>query len=351
MTDDAAQLRRYAHEGAEEAFAQVVARHLPLVHSAALRQVGGDEHLAKDVAQTVFMALARQAAILCRREIITGWLYTTTRYVAAKLVRSERRRQTHEQASATMREVLSQPDAESDWNQVGPVLDEAMAALSRADRELVLLRFFEANDLKTLGVALGISEDAARMRVNRALEKLRTLLRRRGIVCSASALGTALGSEAVGTVPAALTASVTGTALAGAAGDGGAAAAIPPILKVLIMTKLKAGIIGAAVTVGVVVPWVIQRQVIIRLESEMQALRHKGQQVDALRADNARLSNQLTQAEGARALSADQLAELTKLRAEAGNLRRQATELSHRLASDRNREVAGRQTDAKGSEQ
>jgi DNA-directed RNA polymerase specialized sigma24 family protein len=96
MTDDAAQLRQYAQEGSEQAFAEVVARHLPLVYSAALRQVGGDEQLAKDVAQTVFIALARNAGSLYRRELITGWLYTTTRYMAAKTVRGDRRRQTRE---------------------------------------------------------------------------------------------------------------------------------------------------------------------------------------------------------------------------------------------------------------
>ncbi len=331
MTDDVAQLRRYAHEGAEEAFAQLVARHLPLVYSAALRQVGGDAHLAKDVAQSVFIALARNAPSLCRREIISGWLYTTTRYLAAKVVRSERRRQIHEQASAAMHELLSQPDAEADWSRVGPVLDEAMARLSRKDRNAVLLRFFKNEDLKTVGAALGVSEDAARMRVNRALEKLRGLLEKRGITCSASALAMSLGWEAVGAVPAELAASITGTAMAGAVASGGVAA---PFLKALLMTKLKVGIVGVVVTVGVVAPWVIQRQAQTRLQDEIQALRLKSERVDAVLADNARLSNLLAEAKAATAQRQAQLAELARLRGESQRLGQQVSQLKELVAAN-----------------
>ena len=92
MTDDEAQLGRYVRQGADEAFAALVARHLPLVYSAALRQVGGDEQSAKDVAQKVFIELARNAKRLYHGEMIAGWLYVTTRNIATKTVRGERRR-------------------------------------------------------------------------------------------------------------------------------------------------------------------------------------------------------------------------------------------------------------------
>src|SRR6266702_7558931 len=126
MTDNDELLRQYAQTGSEQAFAELVLRNLPLVYSAALRQVGGDEQLAKDVAQTVFTDLARKAASVCRREVLTGWLYTSTRFASAKAVRADRRRQTRERTAVAMQESGFNPTAESTWEEVSPLLGEAM---------------------------------------------------------------------------------------------------------------------------------------------------------------------------------------------------------------------------------
>ena len=81
MTPDPELLATFARTNSEDAFAELVRRHVSLVYSAALRQVGGDAHLAQDVAQTVFTDLARKAAALARRESLTGWLYTDRKSV------------------------------------------------------------------------------------------------------------------------------------------------------------------------------------------------------------------------------------------------------------------------------
>src|SRR5438094_535008 len=102
MLDDGALLREYARCGSETAFAEVVRRHLDLVYSTALRGVGGDQHLAEDVSQSVFIDLARKAAGLTGRSVLTGWLYTSTCFAAAKMVRAERRRDAREREAHSM---------------------------------------------------------------------------------------------------------------------------------------------------------------------------------------------------------------------------------------------------------
>src|SRR5215212_11580941 len=139
MMTDVQLLQRYADEGSEEMFAELVRRHLPLVYAAALRQVAGAVHRAEDITQNVFIELARQARPLSQRSDIVGWLYTSTHYTAAKLKRSEARRQTREQEAQIMQETLSF-SSEIEWNHLRPVLDEAMHELSASDRELILLR-------------------------------------------------------------------------------------------------------------------------------------------------------------------------------------------------------------------
>ena len=137
-------LRRYAEADSEGAFAELVRRHLDLVYSAALRQVNGDAHMAQDVAQMVFTDLARKAATLWQRQFLTGWLYTSTHFVAANAVRKERRRRTHEQEALPMHELLQAPTPDLDWQQLRPVLDKVMHDLkdtSGGDEQLLKLVF------------------------------------------------------------------------------------------------------------------------------------------------------------------------------------------------------------------
>src|SRR6476620_8494216 len=117
-------LRRYAETHSEDAFAELVRRHINLVYSAAMRQVNGDSHLAQDVAQTVFAELARKAGALSSRQLLTGWLYTCTHFTAAKAVRKEFRRRTREQEAHAMHELCDSPASDFDWENIRPVLDK-----------------------------------------------------------------------------------------------------------------------------------------------------------------------------------------------------------------------------------
>src|SRR5207249_4905717 len=213
MHDDAQLLRRYAEAGSESAFGELVSRHIDLVYSAALRQVGGDAHLAQDVTQIVFADLAGKARAVSHHGVLTGWLYQATRYAASKVVRTERRRANREKEAVAMRELSS----DANWERLGPVLDEAMSRLGAKDRDAVLLRYFERKELRAVGDALGTSEEAARKRVSRALERLRRYLTTRGVTLSAAMLATALTGNAVQAAPAALAGAISAAVFAGAA--------------------------------------------------------------------------------------------------------------------------------------
>lgn len=244
MSDDAALLRRYVEEQAEDAFTELVRRHVDAAYSTALRRVGGDTHLAEDVTQQVFAALARQAKFLVDHPALTAWLYTSTRNIAANVVRTEQRRKRREQESHAMQN-SSDETTPVDWTRIAPVLDDAIDQLSEADRIAVLLRFIERRAFAEIGAALRVSEDAARMRLERALEKLRGLLARRGVTWTASALAVALSGQAVIAAPAGLAATVTAFACVPA---GAAAVAVPAFQLFQIMTASKLVLCGAALT-------------------------------------------------------------------------------------------------------
>ncbi len=171
MLDDHQLLCRYVVEDSEAAFAELVGRYVNLVYSTALRRIGGDADLAKDVAQLVFTDLACKARFLPSDILLAGWLHRATRYAAGQLLRTEHRREAREHEAATMNALTTAPAP--DWEQIRPLLDEALDRLNRTDRDALLLRFFEQHSLAEIGRALGTNEDAARKRVSRALEKLR----------------------------------------------------------------------------------------------------------------------------------------------------------------------------------
>ena len=188
MNDDPALLRRYAQDGAEDAFSELVSRHLGLVYHAALRQLGGDTRRAEEAAQAVFIDLARKASKLSRRPSLAGWLHTSTRFVATNLKRTEHRRQVREQEAFAMNEALSPDRSDADWQRLRPVIDDALHELGERDREAVLLRYFEGMNFAAVGAKLSLSEDAARVRVERALEKVRRASGARAVVTAASGL-------------------------------------------------------------------------------------------------------------------------------------------------------------------
>jgi len=248
--EDSVLLQEYVEHGSEEAFATLVARHVNKVYSIALRHTR-NAHQAEEVTQAVFVILARKSRQLGKRVILSGWLCRTARLSAVTFIRSEIRRTRREQ-EAHMQNLLNETES-GVWPQIAPLLDVAMAGLSEADHDAVALRFFDGKSMKEIGGELGASEDAAKMRVNRAVEKLRLFFSRRGIVCSAAALTAAISANAVHAAPIGLavsvstTAALSGTAIAATA----TTTATKAIALITAQKTLIAGIAAVALAAGV----------------------------------------------------------------------------------------------------
>jgi RNA polymerase sigma factor (sigma-70 family) len=321
MTEPQTLLAQYATDHSEEAFGKLVARFVNLVYSTAVRLVDGDTHRAEDVVQTVFADLARRAKTLSPEVMLGGWLHRRTCHVAATLMRSERRRHNRERQAAEMHALQEQQTLE--YERIAPILDQVVNQLSAPDRQAILLRFFEGRDLRAVGQALSTTEDAARKRVARALDKLRRLLRRQGVVVPGASLATLLAAQAVTAAPAGLAASVTGPALAGAvAGSGGLTLTL---LKLMAITKTQIAV-GAVVVAGIGTTFVLQHQALTRLKEQNRALQARLDGAGVIAQDNQRLSNQLFLASRKSSLPKDQFAQLLRLRGQVGLARRLAAE-------------------------
>jgi RNA polymerase sigma factor (sigma-70 family) len=298
-------LGEFAENRSEEAFAELVRRHIDLVHSAAVRMVY-DSHLAQDVTQGVFVALAENARPLIDHAMLSGWLHRTTRNLAANVVRSEVRRRAREEESAAMNNTSSD-ETDDGWNEIAPNLDAAIGDLGEADRDAVLLRYFERLSAGDMARRLGISEEAAQKRVGRAVVRLRGLLAKRGIGVGAGSVAALLSVHAVQAAPSGLIATVSAVAVAGTA-----SASLTAVSTIVMTTLQKAAItlvVAAAVSTGI-----YQSKSASRLREETDALRlersdmaaqiadfdrerhDQSNYVAALREDNDRVAMQLTQA-------------------------------------------------------
>jgi RNA polymerase sigma factor (sigma-70 family) len=317
-------LRQFTRDHSQDAFTQLVQRHLNLVYAAALRQVRSP-HLAQEVAQSVFVDLARNATKVIRggeasspggdsgaptQKCMTPWLYAVTRRSAIDVVRKESRRQAREQIAVQMNNLNASPDVE--WTHLAPLLDEAMCELDETDRTAVLLRFFEDQSLRDVGEALGLGEDAAQKRVSRALEQLRACLAKHGITAGATGLGVVIVANAVQAAPVGLVAAIS----AAVSGTSGAALFMTAIQKIAVTAAV-------AVSVGVAI---YQAKEAARARAELRAL-HEQQaplagQIQQLQKERDTASNRLAGLKEDLAQANQNQLELLKLRGEVSRLKR-----------------------------
>jgi RNA polymerase sigma factor (sigma-70 family) len=221
----------------------IMSQHVDMVYSTARRLVG-DSHLAEDVAQAAFIALARKIDRVEDRTI-AGWLVNATRLAAKEAMRSQRVRKSNESTAATLRREASRPTDDATSEHLLPLLDEALSKLSEADRAAVAIRFFEGKSFEQVGAALGTTEEAARKRVVRAVDKMRRFFLQQGIKTGVGGLTVILAAQQATKAPAAIAA---GTA------SGGSTTAIQlgkGVLYMMRWTQIKIGLIIAMVLVTV----------------------------------------------------------------------------------------------------
>ena len=312
-------LARYTGQHAEDAFAELVRRHLGLVYSAALRQVRSPQ-LAEEVSQSVFTDLSRNASRLKPDTVLPAWLYQVTRRTAIDVVRREASRQMREQVAL---ELDAMNATAADWTHIEPLLDEAMQALDDTDRTAVLLRYFENKSLREVGDTLGASENAAQKRLARALERLRELFAKRGVMVGTSGLVVAISANAVQATPVGLAVSISSAAVLAGATAATTAVVTAIATKAIAMTTLQKTIIGVTLAVAIGTGIFEARQV-ARLRGEVQTLQQQHgivtQENDRLLREREKAANRLAALAGETARTTTAPAELLRLRGEVSRL-------------------------------
>lgn len=244
-------LLRYTRHADQRAFADLVQRHVNLVYASALRHLHGDPHRAEDVTQEVFTLLARKAPSLAQHPSLAGWLYATARLSALDTLRREQRR-LHRETKAEAMSLSDSNSPQPHWETIRPVLDDALQDLDERERLPVILRFFGQQSFSAIGQQLGLSENAAQKRVERALDLLNSALGKRGIASTAALLGASLSHAAI-TAPAALGAVVSTAALASTAAAPATAGLFG--LSALATKTLAAGTAAVVVATGAAFAW------------------------------------------------------------------------------------------------
>jgi RNA polymerase sigma factor (sigma-70 family) len=334
---DSQLLRAYAEHRSEPAFAELVRRYVDFVYSAAQRMVC-NSHLAEDVAQSVFVALAKNAAQLTHRPVLSGWLHRTAQNIAAQTVRSEVRRRAREQEAAAMNALLAtEPDAL--WANIAPHLDAALGELSEPDRDALLLRYFERKSAREMAQTLGTSEEAAQKRVSRAVERLREFFAKRGVTVGASGLVVVISANAVQAAPVGL--AVTISTAAALAGTTIATTATATTIKTIAMTTLQKTLVTAVITAAVGTG-IYQARQVSTLRSQIQSLQQQqaplAEQIQQLTRDYSDATNRLAALNDDNERLNRNPGELLKLREEVTRLRHLQNDLATGLKPTTQRE-------------
>ncbi|MGA2855199.1 MAG: sigma-70 family RNA polymerase sigma factor [Verrucomicrobiota bacterium] len=302
MTSDLDLLRRFALENSQDAFSEIVRRHLNLVYSAALRQVRSPQ-LAEEVAQSVFADLARVAGEISGTGVppvrsLTPWLYAVTRRTAIDAIRKESRRQLREQIAVEMTNMNATADSGTGispvWTDIEQHLDDAMAALDETDRSAILLRFFENKNLREVGAALGTSDDAAQKRVSRAVERLREFFSKRNVTIGASGLAVLISANAVQSAPIGLAATISAAAVLTATAVH--TSTVITATKAIAMTTLQKTLVTATVAV-LAGAGIYQAHQAARLRDQIQTLQQQqaplAEQIQQLQREHDDATNRL----------------------------------------------------------
>ncbi|HTB84474.1 MAG TPA: sigma-70 family RNA polymerase sigma factor [Candidatus Sulfotelmatobacter sp.] len=332
-TSDIELLRRYSQQGADDSFAELVRRHIPLVYSTALRHVGVAAH-AEEITQAVFIVLAQKAGQLREGVVLEGWLYQTTRHTALNFLRGERRRQMREQ-EAYMQSQVQESDNPPVWNQLAPLLDEAMGRLGEKDRQAILLRYFKGKHLAEIAMMMSTTEAAAQSRVLRAVEKMRKFFARRGVTLSSTAIAGTISANSIQAAPAGLAAIISANVVSGTTIT---TAAVIAATKAIAMTTFQKAIVTAALvtTVGAGVYEARQnyesREQIQNLQQQQNPLNDQLARLQRERDEAARRLDGLI-AENAQLKSSSSELELLKLRGQVGAASQAAADATAKMQS------------------